>query len=76
MSSWGFALIRGLTAAGIILYAADGSGKGYTDRLLPFTLWTDLGLPNNSFVEMHRKSSTLEQVGPLTLCKVVYLDLL
>ena len=25
---------------------------------LPFTLWTDLGLPNNSFVKMHRKSST------------------
>jgi len=29
---------------------------------LPFTFWTDLGNNRNSFVEMHRKSSTLEQM--------------
>lgn len=31
-------------------------------KILPFTLWTDLGLPRKPFVEMHRKSSTLKQV--------------
>ncbi len=32
------------------------------ERFVPFTLWTDLGLPNNSFAKMYRKSSALEQV--------------
>ena len=48
-----------------VLAAVGMAGKSlrHSDtELLPFTFGVDLGLPNNSFVKMHRKSSTLEQV--------------